>query len=158
MRFGLNWLLFTLFSSSSSDSKQSIGFRCDRFPVQIFGRSLHWEVFHSEREFPGLFEGLKVAQVEYKWKGSDSRYDWKTNSFPSRNCHKFCFSSCVAAKWNLIHMKEFGCLVCDRNLAGVFSVAVPFYVQTMASVNVLKHWKGLSTLLKLLFLLYPMQI
>ena len=52
-------------------------------------------------------------------------------------------------------MKDFGCLARDRNLAGIFSMAIPFYVQTMVSVSVLKHRKKPSILLKLLQRLYP---
>ena len=41
------------------------------------------------------------------------------------------------AECNLIHVKEFGCLARDQNLASVFSVAIPFYVRTTASVSIL---------------------
>ena len=43
-RLGLNWLLFALFSSSSTNDKQTAGLRCDKFHVQIFGTSLHWKL------------------------------------------------------------------------------------------------------------------
>ena len=52
-------------------------------------------------------------------------------------------------------MIDFGCLARDKNLVLVFSMAIPFFVQTTASVSVLKLRKGLSILLKFLFWLYP---
>ena len=60
------------------------------------------------------------------------------------------FSRRVIWQMKLDTCEEFGCLARDLNLAGVFSVTVPFCVQTTASLNILKHWKELSIFLKLL--------
>ena len=47
---GFNRLLFALFSSSSSDDKQTVGFRCENinFMYKYLEEVLHWKLSHSE--------------------------------------------------------------------------------------------------------------
>ena len=91
--------------------------------------------------FQGFFEGLKMAQVGYNWKGTVApvliEQKKRLDFLPGISVSKFCSLHRVVAECNLIHVKEFGCLACDQNLASVFSVAIPFYVRTTASVSVL---------------------
>ena len=47
------------------------------------------------------------------------------------------FCELKPAECTLIHVKEFGCLARDQNLASVFSVAIPFYVRRTAFVSIL---------------------
>ena len=81
--------------------------------------------------FRGFFEGLQMAQVGYNWKGTVA------SRFPSKNLCKLCSVHRVVEECNLIHVKEFGFLARDQNLASGFSVAIPFYVPTTPSVSVL---------------------
>ena len=71
----------------------------------------------------------------------------QASSFPSKNRRKFCSSCRVVAERNLIQIiiNDFVCLRVgrDRDLASDFNVAICFYVQTTASVNVLLHRKGI---------------
>ena len=92
-----------------------------------------WKNMTQKRAFPRFFEGLKMAEVGYKWKSTVTPVviEWQTASFQFsfQNLRKFCSLRHAVAEWNLIQLNNFGCLAGDRNLPCVVSKAVPLYIQ-----------------------------